>query len=213
MTRGAAVIRIVDDDAGFRTAISRLLRAAGYEVRVYESAGDFLLRDDDADGCVLLDLRMPGPSGLDLQTALTRRGALLPVIFLTGHGDIPTSVRAMKAGAADFLTKPVKREALFEAVRSALAGDEGRRAEEDELRILRRRFEALSAREREVLEHVVAGRLNKQISARLGVSERTVKAHRARCMAKMGAESVADLVRAADRLQRAQMPLRREARS
>ena len=191
-----------------------MLRAAGHEVRVYESAGDFLLREEEESaGCVLLDLRMPGPSGLDLQTALARRGSLLPVIFLTGHGDIPTSVRAMKAGATDFLTKPVKREALLEAVRSALDRDEGRRAEEDELRSLRRRFEALSAREREVLEHVVAGRLNKQISARIGVSERTVKAHRARCMAKMGAESVADLVRAADRLGRAQIPLRGEAGS
>ena len=207
MSTQSTVVHVVDDDGAFRTAISRLLRAAGYEVRTYGSAGDFLLREqDESPGCVLLDLRMPGPNGLDLQTALARRGSPLPIVFLTGHGDVTSSVRAMKAGASDFLEKPVKKEALLGAVRAALARDDAQRAEEEERRTLRRRFESLSAREREVLEQVVAGRLNKQISAQIGISERTVKAHRASCMVKMGVGSVAELARVAERLGRAQAP-------
>ncbi len=207
MSTPSAIVHVVDDDGAFRTAISRLLRAAGHEVRTYQSAGDFLLREeDDSPGCVLLDLRMPGPNGLDLQTALARRGSPLPIVFLSGHGDVDTSVRAMKAGASDFLEKPVKKEALLGAVRAALARGEARRAEEDEHRTLRRRYETLSAREREVLEQVVAGKLNKQISAQIGISERTVKAHRASCMIKMGVGSVAELARVAERLRKAEAP-------
>ena len=195
------VIRVVDDDDAFRTAVSRLLHVAGYQIRVYSSAGEFLLQDEDpTPGCVLLDLRMPGPDGLELQAALARRGDPLPVIFLTAHGDVGASVRAMKGGAEDFLMKPVKRDALLAAIRGALARDANRRERREQIRAIRSRYEALSPRERSVLDHVVAGRLNKQIASAIGASERTVKAHRARVMVKMGAGSVAELVRAIDRL-------------
>jgi FixJ family two-component response regulator len=201
MGASTPVIRVVDDDQAFRTAITRLLKAGGYEVRPYGSAGDFLLEEEDArPGCVLLDLRMPGPDGLDLQSAISRRPDPLPIVFLTAHGDVPASVRAMKGGAEDFLLKPVKRETLFAAIQSALARDRAGRAAREESDEIRRRYEALSPRERDVLGHVVAGRLNKQIASALGTSERTVKAHRARVMIKMGASSVADLVRSADRI-------------
>jgi len=197
----APVIRIVDDDEAFRTAISRVVRAAGFEVREFASAGDYLLaQSEDEHGCLLLDLRMPGPSGLDLQRALSRKENSIPIVFLTAHGDISASVRAMKAGAADFLVKPVKRDTLLSAIRTALAKDEEQRGARTELIELRSRYNSLSSRERDVLRHVVAGRLNKQIAAAIGASERTVKAHRARVMSKMHATSVADLVRAADRL-------------
>lgn len=195
------VIRVVDDDQSFRTAVSRLLRAAGHEVREYASAGDFLLAEADQEpGCVLLDLRMPGPSGLDLQASLARSDQSLPIIFLTGHGNVPVTVRAMKAGATDFLVKPVRREALLAAIRIAIEKDRESRARREELRSLRARYDRLSCREREVLEHVVAGRLNKQIASAIGAAERTVKAHRARVMLKMQVTSVAELVRVTDRL-------------
>ena len=201
MSGEAPVIRIVDDDEAFRTAISRVVRAAGFEVREFASAGDYLLaQSEDEHGCLLLDLRMPGPSGLDLQRALSRKENSIPIVFLTAHGDISASVRAMKAGAADFLVKPVKRDTLLSAIRTALAKDEEQRGARTELIELRSRYNSLSSRERDVLRHVVAGRLNKQIAAAIGASERTVKAHRARVMSKMHATSVADLVRAADRL-------------
>ena len=195
------VVHVVDDDDHVRKSLCRLLEAAGYEARAYASAGDFLLADPgDALGCVLLDVKMPGPSGLDLQQALSRRSEPLPVVFLTGHGDIPTTVRALKAGATDFLTKPVKRETLLEAVESAITLASARRAERDELRALRARYETLTPREREVLAQVVAGKLNKQIAGDIGAAERTVKAHRAQVMEKMEVGSVAELVRAAARL-------------
>jgi FixJ family two-component response regulator len=149
---------------------------------------------------VILDLKMPGPSGLDLQQGLARRGDPLPIVFLTGQADIPSTVQALRAGASDFLEKPVKREVLLAAVDTALARDARRRAERDELSALRARFESLTAREREVLELVVAGRLNKQIAGHIGAAERTVKAHRAQVMEKMQVGSLADLVRAAGRL-------------
>lgn len=207
MIGASPVVRLVEDDEAFRTAVTRLLRAAGYEVRAYPSAGEFLLSDtDDVPGCALLDLKLPGPSGLDLQAALGKRKDPLPVIFLTAHGDVTASVRALKAGAMDFLTKPVRREALLTAVRAAIANDETRRAQNEELRALRARFNALSPREQQVMRHVVAGRLNKQIAALIGASERTVKAHRARVMIKMRADSLADLVRAADRLGEPRFP-------
>ncbi len=201
MNASSAVIHVVDDDESFRTAVSRMLRAAGYAVRTYSSAGDFLVEPPVAGpGCILLDIQMPGPTGLELQAALATGEDPLPVIFLTGRGDVAGSVRAMKAGAVDFLVKPAKRETLLPAIRSALSGDEERRAARAELRSLLARYAALSPRDREILRHIVAGRLNKQIAAALGVSERTVKAHRARIMEAMQASSVADLVRAAERL-------------
>jgi FixJ family two-component response regulator len=201
MSSVGPVVRVVDDDPSFRVAVCRVVRKAGYEVREYASAGEFLMRDgEDMPGCVLLDLRMPGPSGLDLQESLSKRDPSLPVIFLTAHGDVPLSVRAMKGGASDFLAKPVKREDLLSAISTALAKDEAERTARSELLSLRSCYDALSPREREVLRHVVAGRLNKQIASAIGTSERTVKAHRAKVMEKMRASSVADLVRAADRI-------------
>jgi FixJ family two-component response regulator len=180
MTLPTPLIHVVDDDDSLRTAVIRLLRAAGYEVRGYPSAGAFLLaRPAGTPGCVVLDVRMPGPSGLDLQEAFSERDDALPIIFLTGHGDIPMSVRAMKAGAVDFLTKPVQRDALLTAVKNALARDAEARKAREEVGELRSRYESLTASERAVFALVVVGKLNKQIAAELGTAERTVKAHRA----------------------------------
>ncbi len=202
VTERAPIVHVVDDDDSMRTAVVRLLQAAGYQARGYGSAGEFLLgrSDRDAPGCAVLDVRMPGPSGLDLQEALARFDVPLPIVFLTGHGDIPMSVRAIKAGAVDFLTKPVSREVLLGAVRSAIARDAETRAAREVLRVLRARYESLTPREREVFTGVVAGRLNKQIAADLGTAERTIKAHRAQVMEKMQVASVAELVQAADQL-------------
>jgi FixJ family two-component response regulator len=196
-----ATVHVVDDDTSLLKALSRLLRASGYEVRAYASAGDFLLCEPgDGPACLVLDVRMPGPSGLELQLAVEKQEHPLPIVFLTGHGDIPMSVRAMRAGAVDFLTKPVKREALLRAIRTALARDAERRTGREHLRILRARFDTLTSRERDVFAHVVAGRLNKQIAADMGCSIRTVKIHRARVMQKMQAASLAALVRVAEAL-------------
>jgi FixJ family two-component response regulator len=195
------IIHVVDDDPSFRTAVTRLLRAANYQVRGYASASEFLNSDPCAEpGCILLDLRMPGASGLDLQQSLARMEERLPIIFLTGHGDIPASVRAMKAGAVDFLTKPIRREALLHAVENALGVDAKGRAARAVLRELQDRYENLTPREREVLAHVVSGKLNKQIAFDLGAAERTIKAHRASIMDKLGVQSVAELVRLAQEL-------------
>jgi FixJ family two-component response regulator len=189
-----AVIHVVDDDESLRTALQRLLTAAGYRVRTYASAGDFLLEPPvDAPGCLLLDLNMPGPSGLDLQESLKRHGVRLPVIFLTGHGDLRTGVRAMKAGAVDFLTKPVERETLLAAVTQAIAVDAAQRTTRSNHSDLQGRYAQLTAREREVLDLIVAGKLNKQIAGDLGIAERTVKAQRAQVMAKLGATNAAEL--------------------
>jgi FixJ family two-component response regulator len=191
-------IFLVDDDASFRNAISRLLRAGGYAVQTFASATEFLQsRRTDAPGCVLLDLEMPGPSGLDLQSALRRSENPLPIVFLTGKGDIPASVHAMRAGADDFLTKPVKKEVLFPALERALARDAEERAQRARRRQLRGRFDALTPREREVLVHVLSGQLNKQIAVDLDASERTIKAHRANLMAKLQVQSVAELAQLA----------------
>jgi FixJ family two-component response regulator len=196
------IVHVVDDDDSLRKALSRLLNAAGYEVRAYPSAGDFALAHrENRRGCVLLDVKMPGPSGLDLQEVLGREEEPLPIIFLTGHGDIPKSVQAMKAGAVDFLTKPVKGEALLGAIRTALVRDQQSQSSHEQVRDLRARFETLTPREREVFHLVVAGKLNKQIAADLQMAERTVKAHRAQVMTKMRATSLADLVHFADRMQ------------
>jgi FixJ family two-component response regulator len=201
---GVPIVHVVDDDEGFATGICRLLRASGYSVRSYANAGDFLLAQiPDAPGCILLDLCLPGPSGLDLQCALASRGALLPIIFLSGCADIPTSVRAMKGGAIDFLTKPVERQTLLQAVRNGIARSQDNRLLRDQLRDQRTRYEKLTRRETEVFERVVAGKMNKEIASELGAAERTIKAHRAQVMQKMQVSSVAELVHIAAQLQRA----------
>jgi len=201
MTSPTPLLHVVDDDDSLRTAVTRLLRAAGYQVRGHSSAGEFLLaQPEDTPGCVVLDVCMPGPSGIDLQTALQGRDDSLPIIFLTGQGDIPTSVRAMKSGAVDFLTKPVQKEALLSAVENALARDAENRIARDQSAKLRSRFDGLSSRERAVFSLVAEGKLNKQIGAELGISERTVKAHRAQVMEKMQFDSLAELIRVAQHL-------------
>ena len=199
MTAPTPIIHVVDDDASFRTAMTRLLKAAGHEVRSYSSAGEFLLAAPaDTPGCLVLDVHMPGPSGLDLQEALTRLNVTLPIIFLTGHGDIPMTVRAMKAGAVDFLTKPVQGKVLLNAVRNALARDAENRVARTSARELHLLYETLTQRERAVFALVVDGKLNKQIARELGVSERTVKAHRAAMMEKLHVTSLAELVHLAE---------------
>ena len=194
MSELSPVVHVVDDDLSFSTAVSRLLRAGGYLVRCYGSAAEFLgAARGDQPGCVLLDLHLPGPSGLELQEALADAAHSLPIVFLTGQGDIPSSVRAMRGGAEDFLTKPVQREILFAAIERALARDARERDRRTRQRELRARLESLTPREREVLREVVRGRLNKQIAARLGTTERTIKAHRANLVSKLGVQSVAEL--------------------
>ena len=198
------LVHVVDDDESQRTALLRLLDAAGFEARGYASTGDFLLHPlPDRPGCVLLDVRMPGPSGLALQAALQRQGVALPVVFLTGHADVASTVQAMKAGAVDFLEKPADRDILLDALRRALARDAAQRTTRDENHRLRARFAILTPREREVFDRVVAGKLNKQIADELGVAERTVKAQRAQVMMKLGVESAAELGRLAEQLRNA----------
>lgn len=197
------LIHVVDDDDSLRSALLRLLNATGFETRGYASAGEFLLHPvPDRPGCLLLDVRMPGPSGLDLQAALPNHDLSLPVIFMTGHADVPSTVRAMKAGAVDFLEKPVQRHSLLEAIVRALALDERQRAARGEEGRMCAAYALLTAREKAVFEHVVGGQLNKQIADRLNVSERTVKGLRARVMAKLGATSPAELGVLAERLRR-----------
>ena len=202
MTTPTPLIHVVDDDESLRTALLRLLDAAGFKARGYASVGDFLLQPPPDDpGCVLLDVQMPGPSGLDLQAALLRQGNPLPVVFLTGHADVAASVQAMKAGAVDFLTKPVQREVLFDALQRALARDAAERAARAQAGQLREAFAALTPREQAVFDRLVAGQLNKQIADALGIAERTVKMQRAQLMTKLGASSAAELGRLAERLQ------------
>ena len=192
-------VHVVDDDTSFRRAVGRLLQAEGFAVHHYASAGEFLISSPDRqNGCMLLDVRMPGPSGLELQDALRQRGIHLPIIFLSGHADVPMSVRAMKAGALDFLTKPVSRPELLKAVRAAVERDAHGRAHRQEVRTYQDRYARLSPRERQVFHYVIKGWLNKQIAAELGTSQRTVKAHRSQVMRKMEVCSVADLVRLAE---------------
>jgi FixJ family two-component response regulator len=189
-------VHIVDDDASFLTAASRLLRASGFAVKTFSSASDFLAqRNTDVPGCVVADLQMPEMNGLDLQSALARTRNPLPTLFLTGQGDIPSSVRAMRGGAEDFLEKSAPKEKLVDAVKRALARDEREREERARQRKLRALFEALTERELEVLGYVVQGRLNKQIAAALGIHERTVKLHRTAITRKLGVPSVAELTR------------------
>ncbi|MFO1313185.1 MAG: response regulator [Burkholderiales bacterium] len=188
------LIHVVDDDDSMRSALLRLLVEFGFEARGYSSTGEFLLEPlPDRPGCLLLDLRLPGPSGLDLQKALQSKGVPLPVVFLTGHGDVDASVRAMKAGAVDFLTKPVKRDILLDAVQRALERDASLRTAKEEADRLTALFASLTPRQREVFDRVVAGKLNKQIAFELGIAERTVKREREQVMAKLDANSAADL--------------------
>ncbi len=188
-------VRVVDDDAALLKSLDRLLRSAGFAVLTFPSPQAYLRQDHpDAPGCVLLDLSMPEMDGLGLQQAIAASGDGCPVIFISGHGDVPSSVRAMKAGAIDFLTKPFDQEQLLAAVRSAIERDRTARAARSARRALEQRIATLTPREREVMTRVVGGHLNKQIAAELGIAEKTVKVHRARVMEKMGAGSVAELV-------------------
>ena len=195
------IVHVVDDDNGYRTAMGRLLTAAGHHPRLYSSALEYLAQPEgEGPACVLLDLQMPGATGLDLQRALSDRENSLPVVFVSGHGDIPSTVRAMRGGALDFLTKPVPTTVLLEAIAKALNRDLERRARLDQRAELKRRYATLTPRERQVMAGVVAGRLNKQICYALNSAERTVKTHRARVMEKMKVRSVAELVRLAEEL-------------
>jgi FixJ family two-component response regulator len=198
VSASSATVYVIDDDASFLTAMTRLLQAGGHTVRTFASAAEFL-RNAPADrpACALVDLQMPGASGLELQDALAAANNPLPLIFVTGHGDIPSSVHAMRHGAEDFLTKPVKRQELFDAVERALARDARECEQRARRQELRGRFDSLTPREREVLAHVLSGQLNKQIAGDLGASERTIKAHRANIMAKVHVHSVAELARLA----------------
>jgi FixJ family two-component response regulator len=192
------MVRVVDDDASFRTAVARMLRASGFSVKTFASAVEFLEgSESDLPGCILMDLQMPGLSGLDLQETLAKAGNPLPIVFLTGHGDIPDSVRAMRQGAEDFLTKRATKEELLDAVRRALVRDTREREQRGRMRDLRARFAALTEREHEVLQHVLRGQLNKQTAADLCIGERTVKLHRTAITTKLGVQSVAELTRLA----------------
>ena len=200
MNPGTPTVFVVDDDASFLTSVSRLLRASRFAVRAFPSAEEFLSHlPADAAGCVVADLQMPGMNGSELQKVLARTGNSLPLVFLTGHGEIPDSVCAMRQGAEDFLTKRAPRQALLDAVRRALRRDARERGERARVRGLRARFDALSEREREVLQHVLRGQLNKQIAADLGIHERTVKLHRTAITTKLGVPSVAELTRSRSR--------------
>ena len=195
-------VHVVDDDASFRTAVERRLKKAGYAVATYVSAQQLLdhLPDEDQPGCILLDVRIPDLSGPELQDRLGEAGSTLPIVFLTGYGDVPTSVRAIKAGAEDFLTKPVSSEQLLRAIEQAIAHHEVSRGVRRKLDAFRELLATLTPRERQVFERVVQGKINKQIAHQLGATERTIKAHRHRVMEKMKVQSLAELVSIAERL-------------
>jgi FixJ family two-component response regulator len=199
MSTESGTVFVVDDDAGVRKAIARLLRADKFDVECFSSAVEFLRQHDRNQlGCIVLDLAMPGLNGLELQQELAASGCERSIVFITGHGDVPQSVRAMKAGAVDFLTKPIQDEELLAAVRLAITRDLQARRDRAHRESIDQRLATLTQREREVLEHIVSGQLNKQIAADLGTVEKTIKVHRARVMAKMRVTSVADLVRLAE---------------
>jgi len=201
MTEPAPVVIIVDDDPSFRTFLARLVGTVGLKAISYTSAEEFLkVRPPDGPACLVLDVQMPGLSGLDLQRELAEAGHQLPIVFITGHGDIPMTVEAMKAGAVGFFSKPFRNQDLLDSVKEGISLDREARQRRDEVSELRRRYESLTAREREVLALVTAGSLNKQIALKLGTTERTIKAHRGQMVQKMQADSVADLVRMADKL-------------
>jgi FixJ family two-component response regulator len=191
------VVHVIEDDESSRSASSRLLRNAGYAVRIYATGEEFLAAPPTDGGCIVLDLRLPGPSGLELQERLMTADNPLPIVFLTGHGDVPKSVQAMKAGAVDFLTKPVDAPVLLDAVARAMVRDEEHRAVRTRRREIGGRYNRLTPREREVFAHLISGQLNKQVGFDLGISERTTKIHRHQVLEKMEADSIADLVRMA----------------
>ena len=201
MRENKPTVFIVDDDSSVREGVADLLRSVGLQVRAFASPQEFLdSKRPDAPGCLILDVRLPGPSGLELQGVLASSDIQLPIIFISGHGDIPMSVRAIKSGAIEFLTKPLHEQQLLDAVHAAIEQDRVRRQEAGALAELRLRFDTLTPREREILTLVVSGRPNKQIAAHLGLSEMTVKVHRSQVMHKMQAKSVIDLVRMTDKL-------------
>jgi len=200
MTR-APVVLVVDDDPSVRSSLKFLLSSVGLQVESFDSAETFLQRKPpDAPSCLVLDVRLRGLSGLDFQRELAERNIRIPIVFVTGHGDIPMSVRAMKAGAIEFLTKPYRDQDVLDAVRIALERDRARREQEKEVTDLQQRFDSLTPREQKVISMVVSGMLNKQIAGQLGTAENTVKVHRSRAMEKMNAQSVADLVRMIEKL-------------
>ncbi len=203
----SAVVYVVDDDVGVLDATRGLLASIGLAVQTFRSASEFLLsKRPEVPACLVLDVRLPGLSGLDLQRQLAESGTSIPIVFITGHGDIPMSVQAMKGGAVEFLTKPFRDQQLLDAVQYAVARDRVARKHNAELGEFRRRYESLTPREREVMARVVAGRLNKQIAFELGTSEITVKVHRAQVMRKMQVESLAALVQLAERLRPVNAP-------
>jgi RNA polymerase sigma factor (sigma-70 family) len=197
----APVVFVVDDDLSVRLSLKFLISTVGLQVESFDSADTFLHRKPpDVPSCLVLDVRLPGLSGLDLQRELAARNMRIPIVFVTGHGDIPMSVRAMKAGAVEFLTKPFRDQDLLDAIRIALERDRARREQEKEVTALQQRFESLTPREREVISMVVSGMVNKQIAGQLGTAENTVKVQRSRAMEKMHAPSLADLVRMIEKL-------------
>ena len=201
MTEAQAVVFVVDDDEGMRQSLKNLIGSVGLRVEAFASAQEFLRsKVIDVPGCLVLDVRLPGLSGLDLQKRIADAGIAIPIIFITGHGDIPMTVRAMKTGAVEFLTKPFRDQDLLDAIQQALERDRIAREQRAEIEELRGRLDSLTPREREVMGLVVAGLLNKQIAGELGTSETTIKIHRHQVMEKMGAGSLAELVRMADRL-------------
>ena len=198
----APLVFVIDDDASVRSSLKFLLSTVGLQAETFDSADSFLHKKrPDVPSCLVLDVRLPGVSGIDFQRELTARNISIPIVFLTGHGDIPMSVRAMKAGAVEFLTKPFRDQDLLDAVRVALDRDRTRREQETELADIRRRFDSLTSREQEVLSMVMNGMLNKQIAAELGTAESTVKVQRSRAMEKMQAESLAHLIKMMQKLQ------------
>jgi RNA polymerase sigma factor (sigma-70 family) len=202
MTELHPIVFIVDDDASVRDALKRLIRSVGLRVELFGSAREFLQRGrPDVPSCLVLDVRLPGIGGLDLQRQLADANVQTPIIFITAHGDIPMSVRAMKAGAVEFLTKPFRDQDLLDAIQIALERDRARLQREAEIAVLRERFESLTLREREVVAMVVSGMPNKQIAGEIGITENTVKVHRSRAMEKMQAQSLADLVKMVERLE------------